>query len=91
MKQPMTQPDPQANPHPHPTAELDATGLLCPLPVLKARKRLKDIAPGETLLVHADDPAAIVDMPHFCAQAGHELLSSEIGGPVQTYLIRKSA
>lgn len=68
---------------------LDATGLLCPLPVLKARKRLGALASGETLTVQADDPAAIVDMPHFCAEAGHELVSSELDGAVQTYVIRK--
>lgn len=68
---------------------LDATGLLCPLPVLKARKRLGALASGDTLTVRADDPAAIVDMPHFCAEAGHELLSSDLDGAVQTYVIRK--
>ncbi|WP_299967154.1 sulfurtransferase TusA family protein [uncultured Roseobacter sp.] len=69
--------------------DLDATGLLCPLPVLKARKRLKALASGEALRMRADDPAAIVDVPHFCAEAGHELLSTEDDGTVQTYLIRK--
>jgi len=72
-----------------PTHTLDATGLLCPLPVLKARKRLKDIAPGDTLEVLADDPAAIVDMPHFCAEAGHRLLRSHETDGVQSYLIEK--
>lgn len=68
---------------------LDAVGLLCPLPVLKARKRLQSLATGQTLTVLADDPAAIVDVPHFCAEAGHTLLSSDLDGPVQTYVIRK--
>ena len=69
--------------------ELDATGLLCPLPVLKARKRLQGLATGDCLTVKADDPAAIVDVPHFCAEAGHELVSSDQAGAVQTYVIRK--
>ncbi len=69
--------------------ELDATGLLCPLPVLKARKRLQALAAGDCLTVTADDPAAIVDVPHFCAEAGHELVSSHQVGAVQTYVIRK--
>ena len=43
--------------------ELDATGMLCPLPVLKARKRLQALATGDCLTVLADDPAAIVDVP----------------------------
>ena len=46
--------------------EIDALGLLCPLPVLKARKRLKEMQPGQVLRLLADDPAAVVDVPHFC-------------------------
>lgn len=68
---------------------LDAIGLLCPLPVLKARKRLKAMAVGQEIIVQADDPAAIVDIPHFCAEAGHTLVSSDLDGPVQSYVIRK--
>ena len=52
---------------------LDTRGLKCPLPVLKARKRLKDMAPGAILEVVADDPAAVIDFPHFCNEAGHSL------------------
>ncbi len=59
------------------TERLDATGLLCPLPVLRARKRLAAMPPGAVLEVLADDPAAVVDMPHFCAEQGHELLAQE--------------
>lgn len=73
--------------------ELDARGLLCPLPVLKARKRLAAMAPGAVLRVLADDPAAVIDMPHFCHEAGHDLLAqSETQletGPAQVYLLRK--
>ncbi|MEL6960589.1 MAG: sulfurtransferase TusA family protein [Pseudomonadota bacterium] len=68
---------------------LDATGLLCPLPVLKARKRLAGLSAGAELTVKADDPAAIVDIPHFCVEAGHELVTRDVDGPVQTYVIRK--
>lgn len=68
---------------------LDANGLLCPLPVLKARKRLQPLAPGAILKVLADDPAAIIDMPHFCAEAGHALISQEEQDGQQIYLIRK--
>ena len=68
---------------------LDAVGLLCPLPVLKARKRLQPLAQGDEITVLADDPAAIVDIPHFCTEAGHTLVSSDLDGPVQTYVIRK--
>jgi tRNA 2-thiouridine synthesizing protein A len=72
-----------------PDAELDARGLLCPLPVLKARKRLQGLAPGMVLRVLADDPAAIIDMPHFCAEAGHSLIEMAEAGGAQAYLIRK--
>ena len=71
-------------------AELDAIGLLCPLPVLKARKRLQALQPGHVLRVRADDPAAIIDVPHFCAETGHELISQSDENGIQTYLIRKS-
>ncbi|MCU0817455.1 MAG: sulfurtransferase TusA family protein, partial [Cypionkella sp.] len=54
---------------------LDATGLLCPLPVLKARKRLKSMAPGAVLRLIATDPAAVIDVPHFCNQSGHVLVT----------------
>lgn len=70
-------------------AVLDATGLLCPLPVLKARKRLKQLEAGQTLAVTTDDPAAIVDIPHFCAEAGHALLDSKPDGSVARWVIRK--
>jgi len=73
-----------------PIEELDARGLLCPLPVLKARKRLQALAPGALLRMIADDPAAIVDVPHFCAEAGHALESQTDGaGVARVYLIRK--
>ena len=55
------------------THELDARGLLCPLPVLKARKRLIPLSSGEVLRVMADDPAAWVDFPLFCKENGHVL------------------
>ncbi len=71
------------------THDLDATGLLCPLPVLKARKRLQALGKGDCLRVRADDPAAVVDVPHFCAEAGHALVEALEDGPVQIYLIRK--
>ncbi len=69
--------------------DLDARGLLCPLPVLKARKRLMNLATGDVLRVVADDPAAVIDMPHFCAEAGHTLIGITDNGSDQTYDIRK--
>jgi tRNA 2-thiouridine synthesizing protein A len=54
--------------------ELDVRGLLCPLPVLKARKRLGAMTPGAVLRVAATDPMSAIDMPHFCNEQGHALL-----------------
>ncbi len=68
--------------------ELDAIGLLCPLPVLKARKRLKSMQTGQVLCVLASDPAAVVDIPHFCTESGHELLTSEPRDGATAYFIR---
>jgi tRNA 2-thiouridine synthesizing protein A len=70
--------------------DLDATGLLCPLPVLKARKRLGALNVGDCLRMRADDPAAVIDVPHFCAEAGHRLIETEQDGDVQIYTIEKS-
>jgi len=68
---------------------LDATGLSCPLPVLKARKALREMAVGQTLEVLTTDPGALEDIPQFCASAGHILLeSSTIEGDVYRFVIR---
>ena len=69
--------------------ETDATGLRCPLPVLRARKLLQGMAPGSVLKVLADDPMAEIDLPHFCAEAGHEMIKTRAEGPARAYLIRK--
>ncbi|UWR23877.1 sulfurtransferase TusA family protein [Sulfitobacter sp. S190] len=72
------------------TTDLDATGLLCPLPVLKARKRLQSMTAGDRLRMRADDPAAVIDVPHFCMESGHKLVESYEDGNAQVYLIEKS-
>ncbi len=68
---------------------LDATGLLCPLPVLKARKRLLGMESGAELTLRTDDPAAVVDVPHFCTEAGHTLLESQEDGAEMIWTIRR--
>jgi tRNA 2-thiouridine synthesizing protein A len=55
---------------------LDASGLKCPLPALKARKELLAMAAGQRLRVIATDPMAPIDIPHFCTEAGHTLLAA---------------
>ena len=69
--------------------EIDATGLSCPLPVLKARKRLSQMQAGQVLRLLASDPMAVVDVPHFCNEAGHEFQGmAELGG-TRAYLVRR--
>lgn len=68
---------------------LDAIGLLCPLPVLKARKRLQSLPAGAVLRLLADDPAAVIDVPHFCAENGHGFLGETEAANHRAYLIRK--
>ena len=60
-----------------PTQQIDLTGLKCPLPVLKARRAIKDLGAGDVLEVWADDPAAQLDFPHYCETSGHELIMAE--------------
>ncbi len=73
-----------------PAAILDTTGLLCPLPVLKARRALKPLAPGAVLEVLATDPGAVEDFAHFCSTTGCELLeSSEQPDGVLRFRLRK--
>ncbi|MEE9388879.1 MAG: sulfurtransferase TusA family protein [Paracoccaceae bacterium] len=69
--------------------DLDAIGLLCPLPVLKARKRLMGLKPGQVLRVQTSDPAAVVDVPHYCAEAGYELLTTQDTETGNQFFIRK--
>jgi tRNA 2-thiouridine synthesizing protein A len=69
--------------------DIDALGLLCPLPVLRLRKRLLALPPGATVRLRATDPASWIDVPHFCAQSGHALLSAEDADGVRTYLVRR--
>ncbi len=70
---------------------LDVMGQQCPLPVLRARKRLLRLDPGRLLRVFASDPVARIDMPHFCAEAGHDLLEMRDRGTWIEFLIRRGA
>lgn len=74
------------NPHPR---TLDVTGLLCPLPVLKARKLLNGMRPGEVLRILATDPMAAIDIPHFCQEQGHSLLSQGQEGSEFHFLVQR--
>ncbi len=71
-------------------AVLDATGLRCPLPVLRARKAMKALALGDVLKVLATDPGAVADFQSFCETTGNELLSWSDAEGGFTFLIRKA-
>lgn len=61
-------------PIPH---EHDLRGLKCPMPVLRTRKALVGVPSGTTVTIIADDPLAVIDIPHFVRTEGHELVSQE--------------
>jgi tRNA 2-thiouridine synthesizing protein A len=69
---------------------LDVKGLNCPLPVLRAKKALKDVAVGATLEVLATDPGAVKDFEAFCRATGNELVESKVEGKVYSFLIRRA-
>jgi tRNA 2-thiouridine synthesizing protein A len=68
---------------------LDATGLLCPLPVLKARRALRDVPAGGILEVLATDPGATKDFEHFCRTTGCEMLESSEADGVLRFRLKK--
>jgi len=70
--------------------ELDACGLNCPLPLLKAKMALNGLASGEVLKVLATDAGSQRDFRAFARLAGHQLLREEVGGEVFSYWLRKA-
>ncbi len=70
--------------------EVDARGLSCPLPLLKAKQALNGMQRGDELCVLATDPGSLRDFRAFAAQAGHELLQSDQQEGVYRYRLRKS-
>ena len=72
------------------TAELDTSGLKCPLPVLKTKKALRAMEAGEEITVTATDPTTMVDFPEYCANAGHTLLETSERSGVFLFRIRKT-
>jgi tRNA 2-thiouridine synthesizing protein A len=69
---------------------LDAKGLKCPLPVLKARKAMRDVPAGGVLRVLATDPGAVKDFEHFCKTTGHRLLNCRDEAGVLIFEIQKA-
>lgn len=70
--------------------EIDARHLLCPLPVLRLRKALSAATPGQRVALIATDPAAVLDVPHFCAEAGHRLIDTRpLDDGARRYLVER--
>ena len=71
--------------------ELDARGLSCPLPILRAKKAINGLEAAQTLKIIATDPGSVKDFEAFCKQTGNELLSSEAEGDEFIFYIKKGA
>ncbi|MDH3473504.1 MAG: sulfurtransferase TusA family protein [Rhodospirillales bacterium] len=69
---------------------LDAKGMKCPLPVLRARRAMKLVEPGGLLEVHATDPDSVKDFKAFCETTGDELVESRDEGDAYVFIIRKA-
>ena len=70
---------------------LDAKGLNCPLPILKAKKALKEVPTGGHLQVLSTDPGSVADFEAFCRTTGNQLVESNTEGGVFTFLIKHTA
>ena len=69
----------------------DAKGLNCPLPILKAKKALKEVPAGGTLEILATDPGSVADFQAFCRQTGNALVEHSEDGGVYRFLIKHTA
>ena len=70
--------------------EVDARGLNCPLPILRARKSLNDMSSGQTLQIVATDPGSVKDFEAFAKQTGHELLESNEDNGEFSFVLKKA-
>ena len=70
---------------------LDARGLLCPMPVVKANKEIKSLTPGQVLKILATDRGSIADMPAWAEDTGNELLEWHEEAGVLVYFVRKGS
>lgn len=80
MLAPMTQPT---------ETVLDLRGLRCPQPVLRAKKALRNVAIGGTLVMECTDPLTVIDVPHFVNQTGHTLSAQQCKGDLYIFRIVK--
>lgn len=85
----MPDPSQAASPPIEHQCRLDVCGLACPLPLLKARKALRDVEVGQTLEVLATDPGSWRDFAVFAEQSGHGLLEASESGGVFRYVLKR--
>ncbi|MBI5333289.1 MAG: sulfurtransferase TusA family protein [Burkholderiales bacterium] len=69
--------------------EVDATGLVCPLPILKAKKALAELASGQLLKVLATDPSSVRDFQAFARQTGNELVEQQAESERFIHILRR--
>ena len=69
--------------------EIDTRGLNCPLPILKAKKALADMASGQLLKVLATDSGSLRDFQAFAKQTGNELVEQQTGGAEYIHVLRR--
>ena len=74
----------------NPDRQIDCTGLFCPMPIVKTREAMTQMAAGEVLAMLSDDPASDPDMRSWAQNTGHELLEVTRNGAVYRFVIRKS-
>ena len=70
--------------------EIDVRGLYCPLPVLKTAKRLKSMKKGDLIKMLVTDPAAVIDVPHFCNETGYRLVEQSEQDDLYIFVIEKT-
>jgi len=70
--------------------EFDASGLACPLPIVKTKKALGDMSPGQVLRVVATDPGSVADMAAFAEQTGNQLLEQGTQDKKFVFFLKKA-
>jgi tRNA 2-thiouridine synthesizing protein A len=74
----------------NPDKQIDCTGLFCPMPIVKTREALREMAVGQTLEMLSDDPASEADMRSWARRTGNELLEVAKSGAVYHFVVRKT-
>ncbi len=70
---------------------LDVTGLACPMPIIRTKKKMNDLAEGQVLEIHATDKGAKADLAAWAKSSGHELITQTEEGHVLKFWVRKES